>query len=88
MEAKIASVLNACPSDKAKLSELLEQYMSESDDANNTDKEDESEEVSDDDEQPDITITDCDVALQRASSTSESFAASEETELQKAARFR
>ena len=45
MEAKIASVLNACPSDKAKLSELLEQYMSESDDANNTDSEDELEEA-------------------------------------------
>ena len=42
----------------------------------------------DDDEQPDVTITDCDVALQRASSTSESFAALEKTQLQKAAQFR
>ena len=85
MEAKIASVLNVCPSDKAKLSELLELCMSQSDDANNTDKEDELEEVNDDnDEQTDMTITDCDVALQRASSTSESFAALEETELQNA----
>ena len=42
----------------------------------------------DDDEQPDVTITDFDVALQRASSTSESFAALEETQLQKAAQFR
>jgi len=90
MEAEIASLLNACPSDKAKLSELLEQYMSESVDATSTDSEDElDEEVNDDDdEETDMTVTDCDVALQRASCATESLAASEEEELQKAAQFR
>ena len=44
METKIASLLNACPSDKAKLRELLEQYMSKSADASNTESEDELEE--------------------------------------------
>jgi len=50
--------------------------MGESVDANNTDSEDELEEVSDDDDdQSGMTITDCDVALQRASSATKSFAA-------------
>ena len=95
METKIASLLNACPSDKSKLCELLEQYTSKSADASNTDSEDELEEElsvstsdEDDNEQPDMTVSDCDVALQRASSASESMAAPEEEELQKAAQFR
>ena len=43
-EAKIASLLDACPTDKAKLIELLEQCMSESVNASNTDSEGELEE--------------------------------------------
>ena len=89
-EAKIASLLNASSTDKEKLNELISEYLSESVETSDSEIEDNDKELGDDDdaELNAMTLTDCEIALQRASATRDALSASEEDELQKASQFR
>jgi len=91
MEAKIAGLLNASSSDKQKLNELISEYLSESFENSDSEIEDDDEAFGDDDDAEVnnvMTSTDCEIALQHASTTRDTLSLSEEDELQKALQFR
>lgn len=90
MADEIARLLNVNSSDKQKLSDLLQDYLCNSDADSDNESEFDYDEDDDDVQQEtfDMAATDCDLALTRAAKCADSLSGDDEMELKKAMEFR